>query len=63
MAFNATNEMVALKEIFPRGNNKVIIYFLPHHLFYLDMCDVTTYVTPTVGICSLTYDTMCALQR
>ena len=25
------------------------IYCLPHHLFYLDMCDVTTYVTPTVG--------------
>ena len=25
------------------------IYYLPHHLFYLDMCDVTTYVTPTVG--------------
>ena len=29
------------------------IYCLPHHLFYLDMCDVTIYVTPTVG--SLTY--------
>ena len=25
------------------------IYCLPHHVFYLDMCDVTTYVTPTVG--------------
>ena len=22
---------------------------MPHHLFNLDMCDVTTYVTPTVG--------------
>lgn len=25
------------------------IYCLPHHLLYLDMCDVTTYVTPIVG--------------
>ena len=25
------------------------IYCLPHHLLYLDMCDVSTYVTPTVG--------------
>ena len=25
------------------------IYCLPYHLLYLDMCDVTTYVTPTVG--------------
>ena len=25
------------------------IYCLPHHIFYLDMCDVTIYVTPTVG--------------
>ena len=29
------------------------IYCLPHHLFYLDMCDVTTYVTPIVGSLSL----------
>ena len=29
------------------------IYCLPHHLFYLDMCDVTTYVTPTVGSMAL----------
>ena len=26
------------------------IYCLPHHLFYLDMCDVTIDVTPIVGI-------------
>ena len=25
------------------------IYCLPHHLLYLDMCDVITYVTLTVG--------------
>ena len=25
------------------------IYCLSRHLFYLDMCDVTTYITPIVG--------------
>ena len=26
-----------------------LINYLPHHLFCLEMCDVTTYVTPIVG--------------
>ena len=26
-----------------------LIYCLRHHLFYLDTCNVTIYVTPTVG--------------
>ena len=25
------------------------INYSPHHMFCLEMCDVTTYVTPTVG--------------
>ena len=25
------------------------INYMPHHLFCLDKCDVTIYVTPTVG--------------
>ena len=26
-----------------------LINYSPHHLFCLEMCDVTTYVTPIVG--------------
>ena len=26
-----------------------LISYMPHHLFCLDKCDVTTYVTPIVG--------------
>ena len=44
-----------LKTVFPPflpAVTKLVSLFLinlPHHLLYLDMCDVTTYVTPIVG--------------